>query len=502
MEINPSLTVNLDYLHQALHMDINKDVNLRRFQTLGVEATILFLEGMASTDQLQRFVLEPCLHHTLPPKEGVTVLQAVLANVLEASAINLDHSMDAAIDGLFDGKAILLLDTVNVAIMLDVRGFVKRAISQPVTEAVVIGPYEGFNESLRDNITLIRRMLHSPNLISELDKIGDQTAVNICILYMNGIAPAETVNEVRRRLKGVRTDYVSSIGMLEQLIEDEPLALLPQLCTTERPDSAVSFLMEGQVIVVMDGFPQVLALPINFLHLYHAPDDTSLRWQYGIFLRLIRTLGTFCGLFLPAIFIALTMYHQEAMPITLLTSVIESQSLVPLSLLAEAFLMLMMFNLINEASARVPGIGGSSLGIVSGLILGQAAVDANLINPLLIIVIAISGLGSYAVPDYSLSLAFRIIQLVFLAAAGLGGFYGMLIAFVICICGLCGMTSLGMPFMAPMSPRRPRNPDILLRWPIWRQRLRTYFSNPSNMLRTKGPMRGWVTPGARTKEEP
>ena len=501
MEVYAGLEENLGYLKQALHMELNKDINLRLFRTLGVDAAILFVEGMASSEQLQRFVLEPCLQHPGRPEDGQPLQEAVLDHVLQAGAASFDLDMDKAVNGLFDGKAMLLLDTVAGALMLDVRGFVRRSVSQPVTEAVVVGPHEGFNESLRDNITLIRRMVHSPDLIGELGEVGDKIPVNICILYMEGVAPMDTVEEVRRRVREARVDYISSLGMLEQLIEDGPLAILPQVCATERPDRAVSFLMEGQVLIAMDGFPQVMGLPINFLHLFHAPDDTAMRWQYGTFLRVIRAIGAFCALFLPGIFVALTMYHLEAMPLTLLTSVMESQSMVPLSILAEAFLMLLMFNLINEAGTRVPGVGGSSLGIVSGLILGQAAVEANLINPLLIIVIAISGLGSYAIPDYSLSLAFRILQLLFLAAAGLGGFYGMLLLLLVCLCGLCGMTSLGAPFMAPLAPRRTRNPDILIRWPIWRQRLRTYLSDPRRMLKTQGPMRRWDRSNGRDKEK-
>ena len=189
--------------------------------------------------------------------------------------------------------------------------------------------------------------------------------------------------------------------------------------------------------------------------------------------------------------LSLTMYHLEAVPLMLLTAMTESQSTVPLSILGESFLMLLAFNLINEASVRVPGVGGGSLGIVSGLILGQAAVDAKLINPLLIIVVALSGLGSYVIPDYKLSMAFRVLQLLFLGAGGIGGLYGLVGLTVICLVALCGMTSLGAPYMAPLTPGRTRNPDGFWRAPVWRQRLRTYLANPFSMLRAQGRMRRW-----------
>lgn len=244
-------------------------------------------------------------------------------------------------------------------------------------------------------------------------------------------------------------------------------------------------------MLILDGSPQVLAVPVSFLHLLHTPDDTSLRWQYGTFLRLIRLLGAVCTLLLPGLFVAAVTFHPEALPVTLLTAILESQAEVPLSIPAEMFLMLLLFNLIGEACTRVPGVVGSSLGTVSGLILGQAAVEARLIHPLLIIVVAVSSLGSFAVPDYSLSMAFRIGQLAFLAAGCVFGLYGMVLLMGVAAVRLCGMRSLGAPFAAPVAPARPHNPDVALRLPLWRQRLRTWLGNPNSMTRVHGRMRGW-----------
>jgi len=485
------LTENLKQLNQRLHMDVNKDVNLRSFRFLQWEAALLFVEGMASGDQLQQYILEPCLRARMWPEWTGTPQQLLLEHVLQVGGVTVEKEIEKAVAALVDGKAILLVDTMPSVITLEVRGFVRRGISQPVAEQVVMGPHEGFNEAIRDNVTLVRRMVHSPDLVGEMRKIGDQTPVTLCVMYLAGIAREETVAEVKRRLDACRVDYVSSLGMLEQLLEDSPRALLPQVCLTERPDRVASFLMEGQVILLMDGSPQALCVPISFLHLMHAPDDTAMRWQIGVFIRLIRLLGAAAALLLPGVFVALCMYHPEALPLTLLTAMLESQTMVPLSILGESFLMLTAFHLISEAGIRVPGVGGSTLSIVSGLILGQAAVDARLISPLLIIVVALSGLGVYVIPDYKLSMAVRILQLILLGAGGLGGFYGLIGVCLIGLCALCGMTSLGSPYLAPLSPARPHNPDGMLRGPIWRLRLRTYLANPGAMLRAQGRMRRW-----------
>ncbi|MEG0126762.1 MAG: spore germination protein, partial [Clostridia bacterium] len=228
------------------------------------------------------------------------------------------------------------------------------------------------------------------------------------------------------------------------------------------------------------GSPLALAMPMGIWHLFHAPDDSHMRWQYGSYMRLIRFIGAVISLLLPALFVSIVIYHPIALPMTLLTSILQSRTVVPISLLGESVLLLTFFSLINEAGTRVPGLMGSSLGLVSTLILGTAAVDAALVSPLLIIVVALSGLGGYALPDYSLSFAFRIAQMLLLLIGGM---------MVLLVCCVAGMESLGMPYLAPSSPKRTHNPDLILRAPVFRQRLRAYLANPAHMDRAHGRMR-------------
>ena len=271
---------------------------------------------------------------------------------------------------------------------------------------------------------------------------------------------------------------------LQQLIEDRPYALLPQCILTERPDRAVSMLLEGQIVLLMDGSSQALVLPASIWHLIHTPDDTSARFQYGTFMRLIRLLGLLCALLLPGLFVAFVTFHPEALPVTLLTSILESQASVPFSIPVEALVMLVMFNLIGEAATRVPAIVGGTLGTVSGLILGTAAVDAHLVHPLLLIVVAVASLGSYAVPDYSLGIALRIGQLLMVLAGSIFGVYGMVLFLAAGTVRLCSLTSLG-------SPERAHNPDGVVRGPLMFQRWRTWLSAPHDRQRAKGSMRRW-----------
>ena len=488
---------NIRLIRQAAHAEESEDVILRQFEAMGQKAALLYVDGLSDSETLQRFLLDPLLK-AASPSDGTPLDAYLCETVLPLSSITPTSQLSTLINRVFSGDAALIVDTMPGALIADAKGFVKRAVSEPVNESVVAGPHEGFMESLRDNTVLLRRMLRTPALISEQITVGNKVPVRLCMLYLDGVARRDNVEETRRRIAGCNADYVSSLGMLEQLIEDSPFALLPQAVATERPDRAVSFLNEGQIVLLMENAPQVLALPAGFLHFFHAPDDSALRWQYGTFLRLLRLIGMGISLLLPAVFIALTVYHPEGMSLSLLTSVIESQAKVPLSLFPSLLIMLLVFSLINEAGIRVPGAMGASLSIVGGLILGQAVVEAELISPLVLIVVALSGLGSYAAPSFSLTLSIRIIQLALAIGAGIGGYLGMTLVLFCLLLRAFRLTSLGQPYFAPLAPKRPANPDAVLRMPVWRQRLRGAIANPFHMNRVIGPMRAWDRP----KEKP
>ena len=487
-DIASDIRKNRDVMDALLHRDVNPDMHVRHFRILGREASLYYAEGLCSIDFLQRYVLTPLMD--MPSSAGGEIRRMLADRVCNAD-MQSAATAEEAVRQVLTGRAVVFVDGMSTAEGFDVRAFVHRGISTPRTENVVLGPHEGFNESLRDCITLIRRMLPTPELIGEMRTVGERYPIGLCVMYLQGVADPDNLRRVRARLDGVKADHVLSIGALQQLLEDRPFALLPQCILTERPDRAASMLLEGQIVLLLDGSNQAMVLPGSLLHMLHTPDDTATRWQYGTFLRLIRLLGLLCALLLPGVFVALVTFHPEALPVTLLTAILESQAGVPFSIPLEAFIMLVMFNLIGEAATRVPTVVGSTLGTVSGLILGQAAVEAALAHPLLLIVVAVASLGSYAVPDYSLGLAVRIGQLMLLAASAVFGVYGMVLFLAAGTVRLCGLTSLGSPMMAPLAPARPRNPDALLRAPLWRQRWRTWLASAGDRRRASGPMRGW-----------
>ena len=258
------------------------------------------------------------------------------------------------------------------------------------------------------------------------------------------------------------------------------MALIPQCVRTERPDRAASFLPEGQIVVLTDGSPAALGAPATIFHQLHTPDDASMRWQYGTFLRLVRLIGMLIHLFLPGLYLAVLRFHQQLLSPMLLTSVYETSSRVPIPVFLEALLMTLAFDLINEAGLRAPGAMGNALGIVSGLILGQSAVSADIVSPLLLIVVAASGLGGFCVPSYALSIGLKIVQLLFLIAGAMGGLYAMALLLGVLGCALCAMHSVGVPLTAPLTPPRRGNPDILVRLPMKYQKARAFFAKRSS----------------------
>ena len=240
-------------------------------------------------------------------------------------------------------------------------------------------------------------------------------------------------------------------------------------------------------MLLVDGSPYALIAPVTIFHLLHAPDDTFMRWQYGSFVRVIRFLGVILSLLLPGVYVALTLFHPHMIPMGLLTSIAETRADVPFPILVEILIMEGSFYLINEASTRIPNLIGPTIGIVGALILGQAAVAASIISPILIIVVALTGLGNYAAPNYGMGIGLQIIRLGFILAGALMGVYGIILTSSAALCYLASMRSLGQPYLAPIAPWRPHNPDVLVRLSLKRQTRALFYARPDQWIYREGP---------------
>ncbi|MBQ2947990.1 MAG: spore germination protein [Clostridia bacterium] len=473
------LARNLDILRSRLGAPRNADVLIRRFQSGAFESAIVAIDGMVSSQLIDENILKPCMD--LPCGAGEEIAPQERAAYLMKSAVSIlpmkmKENIDEILADVLGGQCALLCEGCGIACVMDTRGFEKRTIGKPEVEHVVLGPHESFSESIRTNITLVRRIVQREELTTEFISAGGKMKTRCALLYLRGTADEKMIEAIRARIEGCTYDFPLTSGEVEQLIEQHPLSLLPQVVRTERPDRAASFLVEGQIVVLTDGSPAALGAPATIFHQLHTPDDASMRWQYGTFMRLIRMLGMLIHVFLPGLYLAVLRFHPQLLSPMLLTSVYESSSRVPVPLFLEALLMTLAFDLINEAGLRAPGAMGGAVSIVSGLILGQSAVSADIVSPLLLIIVAASGLGGFCIPGYAMSIGLKIVQLMFLTAGAMGGLYAMSLLLVCLLCALCGMESISSPLTAPLAPPRRANPDILLRLPMRFQKARAFFA--------------------------
>ena len=474
-ELSEDIDQNIDLFKSLLSADVNSDAQFRRLQLAGVDLCVLYIEGMADDVKISDFVLRACNERKI--SVGTTLDAArLMRDVLEIVQCETEHRIGEILGKVVSGMTAVLIDGCGEAALLETRGYPSRPVNRTTNESVVIGAQEGFVESLRTNMTLLRRYVPSHRLITECLTVGRDVPTRVVLAYLKDAAREEVVDAVRSRLKAIDAPTVQGLGAIQQLIEDSPWALLPQMLQTERPDRAASCAMDGQVVILAENSPYTLAAPITLFHQLHASDDSFARWQYGSFLRLIRVAGMLISVFLPGLYIALADYHTHLLPLSLLGSIAEARANVPFPILAEILMMEFSFYLINEAGTRIPQQIGSALGIVGALILGQAAVSASIISPILIIIVAITGLGNYAIPDYGFGIGLVLCRLFVVACGAALGLYGVCLAAFALLVSLCGMKSVGFPYLAPIAPNRRHNPDILVRLPIWTQFRPMFFS--------------------------
>lgn len=494
-KLTPYLEDNIDTLRTILQMPENKDVVMREINISGVPSCLFFMDGMAGNAYINDNILYPCrtfgwLEKTAP-EDRVAYL---VRNVIDISDVSMESSVSELIRALLDGKTLLLVDACDEAAVMETRAYEKRNVDKASTEPVVIGAQQGFVENMRTNLTLVRRIVRSPMLVSEISSVGKSLPTNLSIIYLKGVANEQVLGELRRRIESLDVDAILDCGHLSQLIEERPFSLIPQTIQTERPDRAAYLITEGRIAVLVDNSPFALIVPVSFFDLLETADDSFLRWPHATFNRLIRLMGFMISLMMPALYVALTLYHSQMMPIELLASIAESRANVPFPVFIEVLIMEFSFYLINEAGTRVPSQIGSVLGIVGALILGQAAVAASLISPLLIIVTALSGLGNYAIASYHMALTVEILRIGLLVMSGLLGLYGLTLGLFLYVCIFCSVESFGQPYMAPVAPWRPNGEPHLFQTPLWRKnRLPFYVSGGSWMKRTPDSekMRAW-----------
>ena len=496
---------NLDFLKYKYNALICNDVIIREFsllaQNIEYKAFVMYIDGMVDSPVINEFILSPLMMRNraniFDDKQKKFVSEEKIDNVTlknfkkskEKNLVDFiynslipQNSVDKVTDfsdvysAINMGNCMLFVDSLDTAFNLDVKGFKQRNIDSPSNEIVVRGSQEAFVENIRTNTSMIRRLVNNENLVMETLTVGQITKTQVSIGYIKSLANEDLVAEVRYRINNLSVDYLISSGQLEQLIQDSPESLFPQMIATERPDKVSNFLLEGRVIIIVNGSPYVLVAPGVFVDFIASPEDLNLKYQFSNMQKLIRLLAIFLSLLLPGMYIAITNYHQELIPTELLFTIAAARESVPFPTFVEIILMEISFELIREAGLRVPTPLGSTIGIVGALILGEAAVSASLVSPVLIIIIAITGICSFSIPDFSLNFTFRIYRFIYIILGYVAGFLGISVVLFIQLVIMCKLKSFGSPYINPyILNKNKRSISSYFIPPIWKRERTSVF---------------------------
>ncbi|MGE5529539.1 MAG: spore germination protein [Patescibacteria group bacterium] len=457
------------------------DLVQRRFKLVsGEEACLYHFDGLINQDLLQRDLLPLLLS-----AKGKELADPGAA--FPVATIKPVSQLEDGLQDLVSGFALLAVEGWPHALAFELKGWEKRSVEEPLTERNVRAPHEGFIENLRINTALLRKRLRTPRLKFKELTLGQRSRTTVAIAYLEGVARPELLLRLEKRLREIDFDAIQASGYIEQLTKENVFSPFPQYQATERPDRAAANLLEGRILVFTDGTPVVLTVPVNFFQYFQAFDDYSTNWIVASFLRFSRILAIFMAIFLPSFYIAILTFHYEAVPWSLLTSVVQARSKVPFPPVVEAVIMEFIIELIREASIRLPSYIGPVIGIVGGLVIGQAVVAAGIVSNVMIIVVGVTAVASFVVPAYEMGLALRLIRFPVIILSSIFGIVGLLAGGAFLLAHLLSLESLGQPYFAPLAPLQLKNlKDTFIRAPHQVQGPRPQTARPVDPYRGKG----------------
>ncbi|WP_201007519.1 spore germination protein [Paenibacillus glycanilyticus] len=416
---------SFDLIHRSFHAD---------------RIVLIYLDSLVDSKSLEWEILSPLREMAFDNFEK-TFQQSLYKRVYEQEEV---------INGMLDGNVTMFAG--GYTYLINVSGFEERAISQSETETVINGPHDSFNETLKTNISLIRRRIRSPRLKMIKLSVGEISKTKVLILYIEGIANMDIVNRLKERIEAIKVDSIKDSNILIQKLDEHQNSPFPQFYTTERPDIAVTKLYDGKIIGLIEGSPNIICTPSTFFDFFESPDDSYQRWTMGVAIKFLRYLALFITLVLTAFYVSLCTYHYEMIPQSLLQSLMQSRSRVPFPPFVEALFLEIVIELLREAGARLPTKIGQTIGIVGGIVIGQAAVEAGITSNILIIVVATSAIASFIVPSYGMSSSIRLVRFFFILMAGFLGNIGIFFALGMVTIHLVKLKNFSSPYIEPVSP--------------------------------------------------
>jgi len=422
-----------------------------------VRVRVFFLDSLTSGETIAREVLAPLTDAgRLAGVPAEELPEKLLSGAVFASSAMRRETLGAVVSDLLAGCCVLVLDETRTAVAFETKSRDKRSVDAPKEEKVVKGSKDAFTETLRTNVALVRRKLRSGELKIVEFTAGSETHTRTALFYIDGYTNPGIVSEAARRLSDMAVEGVLTAAAVEECLADQPRTPFPQLLTTERPDKFCLNLLEGRVGVVADGLPIGFLAPGTFAQFLKVPEDAASHFVVGTAVTLLRCAALLVSLLLPAFFVAVAVYHPEMIPTKLLQSMIAAKQSVPFSAPMEVLLMLVSFELLQEAGLQLPTPVGATISIIGALIVGQSAVEARIVSPVVVIVVALSGVAGYTTPDQDMAAAMRLCRFLLVLAAIGAGMFGLVAGLTLLLYHLCTLESFGVPYMTPFVAAGPR----------------------------------------------
>ncbi|MFP7477229.1 spore germination protein [Terribacillus saccharophilus] len=470
-KVSSILNKNVTYIENQFLYGTNYDFVSRELCGSSGKYHIFYYSTIVDMKQLHEHIVTPLLESK---KDNP------IDRILTVSNISTVKNMDDVEKGINAGSVLIFKEGSRESFEAKIDDFKHRAVEKPENEKTVKGPKESFTESLPTNVSLFRKQIPSKDMIVENVSVGTRPSTSVSLVYARDLVNDKVLENIKQRIKKITVDNIRNIEVLEQFLEERPHSLFPTMLYTERPDNAANYIAEGFIAILMDNSSSCLIAPATIWSFFHSPEDRYLRWAFGNFSRLIRAGAYFITLFVSASYVAITNFHSQLVPIDLLLAIAASRERVPMPIVFEILLMEVAFELIREAGVRIPSPLGPTIGIVGALILGQAAVEANIVSPIVVIIVALSGLSSFTAANYSINHTLRISRFIFIVAASFYGLLSLLGAILLWVAYVVSIDSFGVSYYSPATPstRSPR--DTFFRMILKKEKWRPGYLNPKD----------------------
>ncbi|SFT05469.1 spore germination protein [Paenibacillus sp. BC26] len=455
------------------------DFQSKQLFIAGTEYRLFYFDTLVDSSLIQDFIMKPLL---LRPKDPVRDVVSIL-DYTES------EKTEDAIKALMYGKAVLLRGGESTLYLLGVDLKKERSINIPINERVLRGANEAFIENLDTNINLMRKLINSTDFIVKTYTVGRLSQTKIAVMYIKSIADTAIIEEVERRLSSIDMDYVEAPGFIDELIRDKKFTMFPQMLITERPDRARAYMMEGKAVIATAGSPDTIILPVSFWSFFQSPDDYQISWLLGTIFRLLRICCFLITIGLPAFYVSVSSFDQQLLPINFVNTLQSSLKYVTFPPLAEALSMMLLLEILREATIRLASPVGQTIGVVGGIVIGTVVVQSNLVSNTAVIIAALTGLASFIMPSYEMNSAVRLLSYPALILSSLFGLLGLVLFFMIIFIHLCQMDTMGLPYYKPPFSFGDMK-DTLFRAPIWSLSKRPEKTASKNRTRMRNP-RSW-----------